>query len=479
MGAALGARDGVHLVEDHRLDAGQRVAGGRGEHQEQRLGGGDQDVRRAAWPATRRSAARGVAGADADPDLRLGQPQPHRLLPDAGQRAAQIALHVDREGLQRRHVQHAAALAAGRRAAGVDASRSSAARNAARVLPEPVGATTSTSEPSPMRPPRALLRGGGRAEGPREPARGSRGRRRRAPSPAHAPIVHPATDNGLSRRRWQCGAGAAVRTGTGPVDRADGTRMEAWRSGERARHWQYAGAARGRPAARPLRRARPSRGTPTRALSSPPITEGVEVFGTPAAADRAGPGALASDQPGHAAHRPRRGARGLGVRGALPGRGAGRRDRRRDHQMRGTPGFADATCSTTRTSARLITEVHRAAEEGNALAADSLLRSPSPGCCGGTAAPLPQRAVRTAGARTPSRPRGPRGADGRPADPGAARCRARHQPLRAAAGLPGGVRHAAAHLAHRRPRTPGARLLDAGLPPPRRPSPSASPTSRI
>ena len=33
--------------------------------------------------------------------LRLGQPQPHGLLADAGQRAAQIALHVDREGLER------------------------------------------------------------------------------------------------------------------------------------------------------------------------------------------------------------------------------------------------------------------------------------------------------------------------------------------------------------------------------------------
>jgi hypothetical protein len=33
---------------------------------------------------------------------------------------------------------------------GTDASRSSAARNAASVLPDPVGATTSTSEPSAM-----------------------------------------------------------------------------------------------------------------------------------------------------------------------------------------------------------------------------------------------------------------------------------------------------------------------------------------
>ena len=47
--AALGAGDGVHLVDDHRLDAAQRLAGRRGEQQEQRLGRGDQDVGRRAW----------------------------------------------------------------------------------------------------------------------------------------------------------------------------------------------------------------------------------------------------------------------------------------------------------------------------------------------------------------------------------------------------------------------------------------------
>ena len=43
--AALGVGDGVHLVDDHRLDAAQRLAGRAGQQQEQRLGGGDQDVR--------------------------------------------------------------------------------------------------------------------------------------------------------------------------------------------------------------------------------------------------------------------------------------------------------------------------------------------------------------------------------------------------------------------------------------------------
>jgi hypothetical protein len=100
VGAALRARDRVHLVQDHRLDARQRVARGRREHQEQRLRGRDQDVRRAGG---QRAALgrRGVAGADADLHLGLGQAQAHRLLPDAGQRAPQVSLHVDREGLER------------------------------------------------------------------------------------------------------------------------------------------------------------------------------------------------------------------------------------------------------------------------------------------------------------------------------------------------------------------------------------------
>ena len=46
VGAALGAGDGVHLVDDHRVDAAQGLARLAGEHQEERLGRGDQDVRR-------------------------------------------------------------------------------------------------------------------------------------------------------------------------------------------------------------------------------------------------------------------------------------------------------------------------------------------------------------------------------------------------------------------------------------------------
>lgn len=100
MRAAFGARDRVHLVQDHRLHARQRVARGRREHQEQRLRGGDQDVRRPGGQGTA-LGGRGVAGADAHLDLGFGQAQTYGLLADAREGAAQVAFHVDREGLER------------------------------------------------------------------------------------------------------------------------------------------------------------------------------------------------------------------------------------------------------------------------------------------------------------------------------------------------------------------------------------------
>ncbi len=45
VGTALGAGERVDLVDDHRGDAAQRLARCAGEHEEQRLGRGDEDVR--------------------------------------------------------------------------------------------------------------------------------------------------------------------------------------------------------------------------------------------------------------------------------------------------------------------------------------------------------------------------------------------------------------------------------------------------
>ena len=98
--AALCPGECVHLVEDQRLDAPQHLASLRGEEQEERLGGGDEDVRRRAQhPGA--IALRGVAGAHADRELRA-QPR---------QRAAKVPLDVVVERLERRDVEEAQALA--------------------------------------------------------------------------------------------------------------------------------------------------------------------------------------------------------------------------------------------------------------------------------------------------------------------------------------------------------------------------------
>ncbi len=79
---------------------------------------------------------------------------------------------------------------------GVEASWSRAARNAASVLPDPVGATTSTSEPAPMarQAPAWAAVGAEKApvNQPRVAGEAVQGAARIAD---HGSIVHPATDN--------------------------------------------------------------------------------------------------------------------------------------------------------------------------------------------------------------------------------------------------------------------------------------------
>ena len=99
----LGLGHRVDLVDDHRFGRGEDLAHLRGEHQVERLGRRDQDVRR-------RFAHRppfglgGVAGPQADGDVGA----------DPAQRRPQVALDVVGERLQRRDVDEANA---GRRAA--------------------------------------------------------------------------------------------------------------------------------------------------------------------------------------------------------------------------------------------------------------------------------------------------------------------------------------------------------------------------
>ncbi len=148
VGSALGGGHGVDLVDDHGLDPLQRLARRRGEHEIERLGRGDQQVGR----ATDQPLAfirLGVAGAhrhlwrgerDADP---LGRQ------PDARQGRPEVLLDVERQRPQRRDVEHSRAVGA-RLGRGVVTSRSIEARNAASVLPDPVGAQIRVCSPATM-----------------------------------------------------------------------------------------------------------------------------------------------------------------------------------------------------------------------------------------------------------------------------------------------------------------------------------------
>ena len=130
--AALRAGDRVHLVEDHRADAAERLPRPRGEEQEERLGGGDQDVGRVP-EHLRRAPSRGVSP--------VRTPTESGEL-DAGQRPAQVPLDVVVERLERRDVEHLRPSPA--------SARSRAQRKAASVFPEPVGAWISVLEPVAM-----------------------------------------------------------------------------------------------------------------------------------------------------------------------------------------------------------------------------------------------------------------------------------------------------------------------------------------
>jgi hypothetical protein len=107
--AAFRTGQRVHFVQDHGFDPAERFPRGRGEQQEQRLGCGDQHVR---WGPGERAAlfGGGVAGADPDADVGWWFAAAPGDLPDAREGGAQVALHVDRQGFQRGHVEHSAAL---------------------------------------------------------------------------------------------------------------------------------------------------------------------------------------------------------------------------------------------------------------------------------------------------------------------------------------------------------------------------------
>ena len=145
--AALGRRERVDLVDDHCLDAAEYLARLRREHQVERLGRGDEDVGRGARDVLA-FLRRRVAGAHRDRGRGERRAEPLGGERDAGERCAQVLLDVDGERAQRRDVEDPAALALGR--TGARPRRSMAERNAASVLPEPVGASSRVWSPAPI-----------------------------------------------------------------------------------------------------------------------------------------------------------------------------------------------------------------------------------------------------------------------------------------------------------------------------------------
>ena len=203
VGAALGPGDRVHLVDDHRLHAAQRLPGRRGEQQEQRLGRGDEDVRRAAGEGPP-LVGRGVAGAHADADVGRCHPEPVGRVADAGQRRAQVALDVDGERLERGDVEHPAPLRglrpAARRPAGPaprgtppGSCRSRSARRPGRADPR------STASHAPTWAAVGSAKAASNHARVGSPNRSSTSPvRSAADSPFTVPILHPTSDTSVT-----------------------------------------------------------------------------------------------------------------------------------------------------------------------------------------------------------------------------------------------------------------------------------------
>ena len=89
----------MDLVDDHALDADQTLSGLGGQHEIQRFRCGNQHLGRRALHALAFFRAR-IAGANAHAHRTLALSHLTRDRTDAGQRRAQIAIHVDPEGLE-------------------------------------------------------------------------------------------------------------------------------------------------------------------------------------------------------------------------------------------------------------------------------------------------------------------------------------------------------------------------------------------
>jgi predicted branched-subunit amino acid permease len=221
-------------------------------------------------------------------------------------------------------------------------------------------------------------------------------------------------------------------------------------TGERARHWQYEEL----PGV-DLLRARYISKTFVRHTHEnfviAAISDGVEVFHHGGADQYAGPGALALVNP-DTPHTGRAGVpEGWRYGAVYPAPDLVAAIAAETTTIRGTPGFVEPVLDDPY-AVRLVHEVLRAAEEGNALAADTLLRVAVTRLLRLNGGPFRQRIVRSAGARLAARARAQ--LEERLTDPPSLEQLAEGlQPLRTPSCLPGHLRHAAARMAHRRART--------------------------
>ncbi|MFJ1969015.1 AraC family transcriptional regulator [Streptomyces sp. NPDC087903] len=172
---------------------------------------------------------------------------------------------------------------------------------------------------------------------------------------------------------------------------------------ERARHWQYAEL----PGV-DLLRARYVRKTFVRHTHEnfviAAIADGVEVFHHRGADQYAGAGALALVNP-DTPHTGRAGVpEGWRYGAVYPSPEVVAEIAAETTAIRGTPGFVRPVLDDPYTVS-LVHQVLRAADEGNALAADTLLRIAVTRLLRLNGGPLPRRDVRTAGARTAARAR--------------------------------------------------------------------------
>ncbi|MBL1093781.1 MULTISPECIES: AraC family transcriptional regulator [Streptomyces] len=173
--------------------------------------------------------------------------------------------------------------------------------------------------------------------------------------------------------------------------------------GEWARHWRYPGL----PGldllrARYVRHSFPRHAHDGYVVCA--VTSGIEEVGLQKGTVRAGHGGIIMINP-EVAHSARAGApEGWTYATLYPSSGIVAEIADETTALRGTAGFTETVAEDPRL-ARMITDVHRAAEAGNALAADSLLRLTVARLLRSYGGPLPARHPRSAGARNAVRAR--------------------------------------------------------------------------